>query len=90
MSFSSIVKSVSHSRAYAAVRAPEEVAVRLDDLIKEIHAIQSPYMHGEKACNVLLIAHGHILRAFVKRWLKLPLDMPLSLMLEPGGIGILR
>ena len=47
-------------------------------------------MHGEKDCNVILVAHGHILRAFIKRWLKYPLDMPLSLMLEPGAIGILR
>ena len=47
-------------------------------------------MHGEKACDVVLISHGHLLRAFVKRWLKLPMDMPLSLMLEPGGIGVLR
>ena len=71
-------------------RTPEKVTARLDDLIYEIHAIQGPNMHGEKACDVMLIAHGHILRAFVKRWLKYSLETPLSLMLEPGGIGILR
>ena len=71
-------------------RTPEQVTERLDNLIEEIHAVQGGSMHGEKDCNVMLVAHGHILRAFVKRWLKYPLDMPLSLMLEPGGIGILR
>ena len=71
-------------------RKPEEVTERLDNLIEEIHAIQGPYMHGGEACNVMLVAHGHILRAFVKRWLQHPLEMPLSLMLEPGGIGVLR
>lgn len=42
---------------------------------------------GEPA-DVLLVAHGHILRAFVKRWLGYPLDFKLLLMLEPGGVGI--
>lgn len=39
---------------------------------------------------VLQVAHGHLLRAFAKRWLKYPLDFPLSMMLEPGAVGILR
>ena len=47
-------------------------------------------MHGETPCDVVLISHGHLLRGFIKRWLRYPLAMPLSLMLEPGGIGILR
>lgn len=38
----------------------------------------------------LQVAHGLILRAFVKRWLKYPLDNPLPMMLSPGAIGILR
>ena len=85
-----LLDCISWGRADNFARTPKEVTARLDSLIKEIHAIQGPYMHGEKDCNVILVAHGHILRAFVKRWLKYPLDMPLSLMLEPGGIGILR
>lgn len=47
-------------------------------------------MHGEKPADILLVAHGHLLRAFTKRWLKYPMDFPLSLMMEPGAIGILR
>jgi len=46
-------------------------------------------MQGEAPADVVLIAHGHLLRAFVKRWLKYPLEVPLSLMLEPGAVGIL-
>ena len=69
---------------------PTQVTDRLDRLIQEIHVLQGANMHGENACDVMLIAHGHILRAFVKRWLKYPLEMPISLILEPGGIGILR
>ena len=85
-----ILGGISRGRTEKFARTPGEVTARLDSLIREIHAVQGPYMHGEKECNVILVAHGHILRAFVKRWLKYPLDMPLSLMLEPGGIGILR
>ena len=35
------------------------------------------------------VAHGHILRAFAKRWLNYPMDFPLSMMLETGGVGTL-
>ena len=47
-------------------------------------------MHGEKHCDVLLVAHGHLLRAFTKRWLGYPMEFPLSMMLEPGAVGVLR
>lgn len=67
----------------------QQVSDRLDELIKKIHTLQSPYMHGEEAADVVLVAHGHLLRAFAKRWLKYPMETPLSMMMEPGGIGIL-
>ncbi|KAF5005995.1 hypothetical protein F66182_15881, partial [Fusarium sp. NRRL 66182] len=48
------------------------------------------HMHGEPGpADIVLVAHGHLLRAFVKRWLGYPMEFPLSLMLEPGGIGVL-
>jgi len=71
-------------------RTPQHLSDRLDSLIDEIHAIQSPNMRGESPCDIVLLSHGHLLRAFVKRWLKYPLDFALSMMmLEPGGVGIL-
>ncbi|KAK7528290.1 putative phosphoglycerate mutase [Phyllosticta citriasiana] len=68
---------------------PAQVTARLDDLIREIRAMQGPYMHGEKAVDVVLVAHGHLLRAFAKRWLGYSMDTPLSMMMEPGGVGVL-
>lgn len=47
-------------------------------------------MHGENPSDVLLVAHGHTLRAFTKRWLGYSMDFPLSMMLEPGAVGVLR
>lgn len=66
---------------------PEDVQRRLDRLIMRIKAIQRPLLHERGSGDVVLVAHGHILRAFVKRWLKYPLDFPLSMMVEPGGVG---
>lgn len=66
-----------------------EVTARLDSLIAEIRAMQAPYMRGEKPVDVVLVAHGHLLRAFVKRWLGYDMGFPLSMMLEPGGVGVL-
>ncbi|RVD88796.1 uncharacterized protein DFL_002970 [Arthrobotrys flagrans] len=67
----------------------QQVTERLDRLISEIREIQEPCMNGEGSADVVLVAHGHILRAFVKRWLKYPLDNQLPLMFSPGAIGIL-
>lgn len=38
---------------------------------------------------MLIVAHGHILRAFAMRWTDKPLE-DTSLILEAGGVGTLR
>ncbi|KAH8678421.1 putative phosphoglycerate mutase [Xylariales sp. PMI_506] len=68
---------------------PDQVQERLDRLIKQIIQIQEPFINGGTAPDVLVVAHGHILRAFVKRWLKYPMDVEFTMMMEPGAIGIL-
>ena len=72
---------------------PEQVWERVDRVIGEITEIQGQYMKDAKDGNVggrkrdvLVVAHGHILRAFVKRWLGLELDAKVEMMLEPGGV----
>ncbi|GME22608.1 Phosphoglycerate mutase [Neofusicoccum parvum] len=69
--------------------AAADVTARLDGLIREIRELQAPCMHGERPADVVLVAHGHLLRAFTKRWLGYPMEFPLSMMLEPGGVGVL-
>ena len=66
-----------------------EVSYRLDRLIGRIKQMQGPYMRGGKSVDVLLIAHGHILRAFAKRWIGFELGMRLPMMMEPGAIAVL-
>jgi sedoheptulose-bisphosphatase len=71
--------------------SPAEVSERLDRVIGEIRELQKDAMHGEGGRkDVLVVAHGHILRAFAKRFLGYPLAFGLSLMVEPGAIGVLR
>ncbi len=36
------------------------------------------------------VAHGLILRCFMKRWLDLSIDFPLPMILAPGAIAVLR
>lgn len=72
----------------------KEVTDRLDRIISKIKEIQGTYMHGtymhgEKGVDVILIAHGHILRAFAKRWIGFDLGMRLPMMLGPGAVGVL-
>jgi len=68
---------------------PAEIKNRLDRIIAKIREIQGPYMHGEKPVDVVLIAHGQILRAFARRWLGFEVGVKLPMMLEPGAVGVL-
>jgi broad specificity phosphatase PhoE len=67
--------------------SPKDVETRLDHLVDRIKAIQRPVLENGGRGDVVVVAHGHILRAFVKRWLQYRLDYPLSMLLETGGVG---
>ncbi len=41
-------------------------------------------------CDVLIVAHGHILRSFAARWVGRNLADNPALILEAGGVGTLR
>lgn len=64
---------------------------RLDALIADIRekyqrqCFESPDCKGD----VLVVAHGHILRAFAMRWTGQPLGAA-AFILEAGGVGTLR
>lgn len=89
-----------HSLFYALIegtvantsRNPKEVTDRLDALIHEIRerwhrpALEEASIHGD----VVLVAHGHILRAFAQRWTGRDLDDSPAFLMEAGGVGTLR
>ncbi|KAK4503910.1 hypothetical protein PRZ48_004825 [Zasmidium cellare] len=69
--------------------SPAELTHRIDALIARIRALQAPHMHDDAPKDVIVVAHGHLTRAFAKRWLGYEMGFPLSLMMEPGGVGVL-
>lgn len=75
-------------------RSPEQVTDRLDRLIKEIRKrYHAPVIGQPKGQmppgDVLIVAHGHILRAFAMRWAGNTLQDGPTFLLEAGGVGTL-
>jgi probable phosphoglycerate mutase len=80
--------------------SPEDVTKRVDELIKEIREKWHKGRFGKEAGwkgkdgtgpnDVLIVAHGHILRSFAARWVGVDLRDNPSLILEAGGVGTLR
>jgi broad specificity phosphatase PhoE len=75
-------------------RSPEDVTERIDRLIKEIREkFHAPVIGKPKGKappgDVLLVAHGHILRAFAMRWAGKALPSGPIFLLEAGGVGTL-
>ena len=77
-------------------RSPDDINQRLDRLIKEIRekwhspAMGSSQGGGPQRADVLVVAHGHILRAFAQRWAGQSLKDGPTFLLEAGGVGTLR
>ncbi|KAI1434844.1 phosphoglycerate mutase [Xylaria sp. CBS 124048] len=74
--------------------SPEEVTKRVDELINEIRTKYHSSMMGKAkgdgpAGDILIVAHGHILRAFAMRWVGKTLPDGPTLLLEAGGVGTL-
>ena len=78
--------------------SPAQIIDRLDALIKEIREKwHAPAMGKtqkelkESKCgngDVLVVGHGHILRAFAMRWIAAPLE-DTKMIMEVGGVGTL-
>lgn len=76
----------------SVIRSPEDVVRRLDALIADIkERYHRPSFENPDSSkgDVLVVAHGHILRAFAMRWVGKPLTET-ALILEAGGVGTLR
>ncbi|KAL2830250.1 histidine phosphatase superfamily [Aspergillus cavernicola] len=70
--------------------SPEDVIKRLDALIADIREKHHGpcFSSDDGKGDVLIVAHGHILRAFAMRWVGKPLTET-ALILEAGGVGTL-
>ncbi|ESZ91604.1 phosphoglycerate mutase [Sclerotinia borealis F-4128] len=77
--------------------SPSQVSARIDRLIADIRSkYHEPVLNKDRdkvkeagPGDVLIVAHGHILRAFAMRWVgKTLMDGP-TFLLEAGGVGTL-
>ncbi|KAK9466239.1 histidine phosphatase superfamily [Lipomyces arxii] len=68
--------------------SPEEITRRLDEVIAEIHELHSQNQTAVRK-DVMIVAHGHILRSFAMRWVRRPINENPALLLEAGAIGVL-
>lgn len=71
--------------------SPTQIQERLDILVNDIKDYHRKAIadHGEETSDVLVVAHGHILRAFVLRWINRHIEENPSMILEAGGVGVL-
>ncbi|KAH6973414.1 histidine phosphatase superfamily [Ilyonectria sp. MPI-CAGE-AT-0026] len=74
--------------------SPEDVTERLDRLIQEIRDKWHKPVIGKPADgaangDVVIVAHGHILRAFAMRWARYALQNGPTFLMEAGGVGTL-
>ena len=70
--------------------SPQQVTERLDRLIRDIRErFHEGDLDEKEKGDVLLVAHGHILRAFAMRWIGRELTEGVNLLLEAGGVGTL-
>lgn len=77
-------------------RSPKDITDRLDRLIADIRKrFHGPAMEANAnkspsaPRDVLVVAHGHILRAFAARWVGRDVSVNPSFLLEAGGVGTL-
>ncbi|KFY13185.1 hypothetical protein V492_03437, partial [Pseudogymnoascus sp. VKM F-4246] len=72
--------------------SPEDVTNRLNRLIDDIRKRWHAPVIGKKENvpkDVLIVAHGHILRAFAMLWVGKAIEDGPSMLLEAGGVGTL-
>ncbi|VVT58672.1 uncharacterized protein SAPINGB_P006326 [Magnusiomyces paraingens] len=70
---------------------PADVTARLDAFIAQVIEVQQKAVSEGRYGDVVIVAHGHILRSLTMRWLKLRIEgsQPIALILEAGGSGVL-
>jgi len=74
--------------------SPQQITKRLDGVIADIRARYhskaiGKQKHEAAPSDVLVVAHGHVLRAFAARWVNKDISENPSLILEAGGVGTL-
>lgn len=67
----------------------DDVTKRVDAFIARVREVHRQALEEKTAGDVLVVAHGHILRCLAARWLGFPIHCNPKFMLDAGGIGVL-
>ncbi|KAI5953669.1 hypothetical protein KGF54_003041 [Candida jiufengensis] len=67
----------------------KQVTERLDRFIKKVKSIHVKALNDGQPSDIIVVAHGHILRCLVARWVGRDLNVDPALMLDAGGVGVL-
>ena len=66
-----------------------DVAKRLDRFIEKVREFHRQAIAKKEPCDILVVAHGHILRCLGARWVQRELNVNPQLILDAGGVGTL-
>lgn len=66
-----------------------QVTERVDKVIEKVKRVHAAAMEVNEPCDVVIVAHGHILRCLAARWVGRPLNKNPDMMLDAGGVGVL-
>ncbi|KAK6454461.1 phosphoglycerate mutase [Scheffersomyces xylosifermentans] len=66
-----------------------QVKERLDRFISKIKVIHKEALAKNEPSDIIVVAHGHILRCFAARWVQREINIDPSFMLDAGGVGVL-
>lgn len=78
------------SQFSSAVAVGTTADVHLNPIYLGIDSCSYAEKHECPPSDVLVVAHGHILRALVARWIGASISQNPNLILEAGGVGTLR
>ena len=66
-----------------------QVTERVDRFINKVKLIHTKALEDCVPSDIIVVAHGHILRCLVARWVEREIDHDPKLMLDAGGVGVL-
>ncbi|KAK6464742.1 phosphoglycerate mutase [Scheffersomyces coipomensis] len=67
----------------------KQVTERVDRVIEKIKVIHRKSIRENTTSDILVVAHGHILRCFAARWVNREINCNPSFMVDAGGVGVL-
>ncbi|OWB75488.1 phosphoglycerate mutase activity protein [[Candida] boidinii] len=67
----------------------KQITERVDRVINKIRKIHKEALENDECCDIVVVAHGHILRCFAARWVGREINVNPQFVLDAGGVGVL-